>query len=85
MSCTVNRRGFAHGGVKFHKAETLNIFTRATANPMNCCGLLRDAILFKNYNSSQDLQCKALCKATPIDGNCLLYISENLEKISIVL
>jgi hypothetical protein len=28
---TVNRGGFAQGGVKLHRAQTLNIFTRVTA------------------------------------------------------
>jgi hypothetical protein len=33
---TVNRGGFAQGGVKLHRALTLNIFTGAIANPANC-------------------------------------------------
>jgi hypothetical protein len=53
---TVNRGGFAQGGVKLHRALALNIFTRVSANPANCCGLLRNTILYKTHNSSQDLQ-----------------------------
>jgi hypothetical protein len=37
---TVNRGGFEQGGVKLHRAKTLNIFTKVTnkANLANCCG-----------------------------------------------
>jgi hypothetical protein len=53
---TVNRGGFAQDKVKLHRALTLNIFTRVTANFANCCGPLKDTLLYKTHNSSQDLQ-----------------------------
>jgi hypothetical protein len=44
------------GGVKLHKVSNLNIFTRVTANPTNCCGLYIIWYLLKAHNSSLDLQ-----------------------------
>jgi hypothetical protein len=56
LKITVNRGGFAQGGVKLHRASKFNIFKSVTANPANCCGLLKGTILYKAHNSSQDFQ-----------------------------
>jgi hypothetical protein len=53
---TVNRGGFAHGGAKLHSAYTLNIFSRNTANPTNCCEFYIIGYPLKAHNSSLDLQ-----------------------------
>jgi hypothetical protein len=46
--------GFAQGEIA--QNLTLNILTRVIVTTTNCFKLLRDTILHKTHNSSQDLQ-----------------------------
>ncbi len=47
--------------IYFHKAHQQTIvlktfFIRVISNPTNCCALLRNTLLYKTHNSTQDLQ-----------------------------
>jgi hypothetical protein len=52
---TVNRGGFAKGGVKLFRALTLNT-QQLTVNPANYCGFYIIGYPLKAHNSSLDLQ-----------------------------
>jgi hypothetical protein len=48
FSIKMIRKQLPSFGVKLYKVLNLDIFTRVSANPVNCCGLFRGTILYKS-------------------------------------